>query len=113
QTPEDNLAIDDSFYFLIRVQDQMPSLIVGNDSETLFLRTALRTGFGRATAVATMKPEQITDKPLSPYACIFLCNALPLPGQAIAAIEDYVKTGGVIVLLPGMAATPEMYHAWN
>lgn len=113
QTPDDNLPIDDSFFFLIRVQDQMPSLIVGGDSETLFLRTALRTGFGRPTAVATLKPEQLTEKPLSAYACLFLCNALPLPGQAIAAIEDYVKTGGVLVLFPGMSAKPDAYQAWN
>ena len=113
QTPDDNLPVDDSFYFMIRVQDEMPSLVVGSESETLFLRTALRTGFGRPTAVVAMKPEQITDKPLSPYACIFLCNALPLSGQAITALEDYVKTGGVLVLFPGMGAKPDAYQTWN
>jgi len=113
QTPDDNLPIDDSFYFLIRVQDQMPSLVVGHENETLFLRTALRTGFGRATAVATLKPDQIMEKPLSAYACVFLCNALPLPGQAISALEDYVKTGGVLVIFPGMGAKPDAYQAWN
>jgi len=113
QTPDDNLAIDNAFYFLIRVQDQMPSLIVGNEGETLFLRTALRTGFGRAGAVVTATAEQITDKPLSAYACVFLCNAMPLPGQAIAAVEDYVKTGGVLVVFPGMGAKPNAYAAWN
>lgn len=113
QTPEDNLPIDDSFYFMIRVQDEMPALIVGNDGDTLFLRTALRTGFGRATAVATLKPEQITEKPLSAYSCVILCNALPLPGQAIAAVEDYVKTGGLLVLFPGMGASADAYQAWN
>ena len=112
-TPDDNLPIDDSFFFLIRVQDTMPSLVVGGESETLFLRTALKTGFGRASAVVTLKPEQLTEKPLSAYACIFLCNALPLPGQAIAAIEDYVKTGGVLVLFPGIGAKPDAYAAWN
>ncbi len=113
QTPDDNLVIDDAFHFLIRVQDQMPSLAVGSESETLFLRTALRTGFGRPNAVVAMTPAQITDKPLSPYACVFLCNALPLSGQAIAALEDYVKTGGVLVIFPGMAAKPDAYQTWN
>jgi len=113
QTPDDNLPIDDAFYFLIKVQDQMPSLVVGGDDETLFLRTALRTGFGRPAAVVTLKPEQVMDGPLSKYACIFLCNALPLPGQAIAAIEDYVKTGGELVILPGISAKPDAYQAWN
>ncbi len=63
--------------------------------------------------MVTLKPEQIMDGPLSKYACIFLCNALPLPGQAIAAIEDYVKTGGELVVLPGIGAKPDAYQAWN
>ncbi len=113
QTPDDNLPIDDSFYFLIKVQDQMPTLIVGQDDETLFLRTALRTGFGRTGAVTMLKPDQILAGPLSAYACIFLCNALPLSGQAIAAVEDYVKTGGELVIFPGMAAKVDAYQAWN
>ena len=113
QTPDDSLVIDDAFHFLIRVQDEMPSLAVGSESDTLFLRTALRTGFGRPTAVVAMKPEQLTDKPLSPYACIFLCNALPLSGQAIAALEAYVKTGGVLVIFPGIGAKPDAYETWN
>jgi len=113
QTPDDNLPIDNAFYFLIRVHDEMPSLVVGSESETLFLRTALRAGFGRASAVVAIKPGQITEKPLSPYACIFLCNALPLPGQTIAALEDYVKTGGELVIFPGMAAQPDSYKTWN
>ena len=78
-----------------------------------FLRTALKTGFGRANASVSVTPEQITDKPLSAYSCIFLCNALPLSGQAIAAVESYVKTGGVLVLFPGMGAKPDAYQAWN
>jgi hypothetical protein len=113
QTPDDNLPIDNAFYFSIRVQDQMPALIVGSESEMLFLRTALRTGFGRPNAVVSATPEQITDKPLSAYACVFLCNALPLPGQAISAVEDYVKAGGVLVLFPGIGAKPDAYQAWN
>ena len=47
ETPDDNLPIDNAFHFLIRVQDQMPSLVVGSEGDTLFVRTALRTGFGR------------------------------------------------------------------
>ncbi len=113
QTPEDNLLIDNDFYFLIRVQDEMPSLVVGSESETLFLRTALRAGLGRQTTMAATKPEKLTEIPLSPYACVFLCNALPLSGQAITALEDYVKTGGVLVLFPGMTAPPDSYKAWN
>ena len=37
----------------------------------------------------------------------------PLPGQAIAAMEDYVKSGGLLVVFPGIEATPDAYKAWN
>jgi len=113
QTPEDNLPIDDSFHFIIRVLDEMPALIVGTADDTLFIRTALRTGFGRASAVTVATPEQVTDKPLSGFACVILCNAMPLPGQAIAAVEDYVKAGGLLIVFPGMKATPDAYKAWT
>jgi hypothetical protein len=113
QTPEDNLPIDDSFHFIIRVLDEMPSLVVGSPDDTLFIRTALRTGFGRASAITTATPDQITGKPLSNFACVILCNAIPLPGQAISAVEDYVKAGGLLVVFPGMKATPDAYRAWT
>ncbi|MEO6784973.1 MAG: BatA and WFA domain-containing protein, partial [Chthoniobacteraceae bacterium] len=113
QTPEDNLPIDDTFHFIIRVLDEMPTLVVGSADDTLFIRTALRTGFGRASAITTATPEQVTDKPLSGFACVILCNAIPLPGQAITAIEDYVKAGGLLIIFPGMKATPDAYKAWT
>ena len=113
QTPEDNLPIDDTFHFLIRVQDQLPSLIVGSPDDTLFIRTALRTGFGRASALTAIAPEQIAGQRLSSFACVILCNALPVSGQAMSAIEDYVKGGGLLVIFPGMKATADAYKAWS
>jgi hypothetical protein len=113
ETPDDNLSIDNAFHFLIRVQGETPSLVVGSKDDTLFVRTALRAGFGRASAVVSVTPEQITDQTLASYACVFLCNALPVSGQAQAALEDYVKLGGLLVLLPGMKATADSYASWT
>jgi hypothetical protein len=113
QTPDDNLPSDNAFYFLIRVRDQMPALVVGSEAETLFLRTALRTGIGGANPVEFVTPDRITDKTLPRYSSIILANALPLFGQAIAAIEAYVKAGGVLVVFPGTAAKPEAYTPWT
>lgn len=113
QTPEDNLAADNTFYFLVRVQEQMPALVVGAESETLFLRTALRAGFGSMKAVESISPDKVIDKPLSRYGTVILCNALPLFGQAITAIESYVKAGGVLVIFPGSAAKLDAYTPWS
>ena len=113
QTPDDNLPADNAFYFLVRVQEQMPTLLVGSESETLFLRTALRAGLGGESPIELITPEHVTDKPLSRYTSVILANALPLFGQAISAIEAYVKAGGVLVLFPGMTAKPEAYASWT
>jgi hypothetical protein len=113
QTPEDNLSADNAFYFLVRVQEQMPTLVVGAESETLFLRTALRAGFGSANAVESVSPDKVMAQPLSRYGTVILSNALPLFGQAITAIESYVKAGGVLVIFPGTAAKPDAYAPWS
>jgi len=113
QTPDDNLPADNAFYFLVRVQEQLPSLIVGSESETLFLRTALRTGFGNTAAVETTTPDRLADKPLSKYSSVILSNALPLFGQSIAAIEAYVKAGGILLIFPGTAAGRDAYTPWT
>jgi hypothetical protein len=113
QTPEDNLPEDNAFYFLIRIQEPMPSLVVGVESETLFLRTALRTGFGNANAIEFITPDRLSEKPLSRYSSVILCNALPLFGQSITAIEAYIKAGGVLVLFPGMGAKQDAYKSWT
>ena len=112
ETPEDNLSIDNTFHFLIRVQEQKPVLVVGNSEDTLFLRTALRTGLNRPDALQVVVPEKVEEQPLANFCAVFLCNALPLSGQAIGAIEDYVKSGGLLVILPGMKASVEAYKPW-
>lgn len=113
ETPDDNLPIDNAFHFLIRVQEQRPSLVVGSQDDTLFVRTALRTGFARPAAVVTMTPEQLATATFSTYSSVFLCNALPLSGQALTSLEDYVKGGGLLVIFPGITATPDDYKSWT
>ena len=113
ETPEDNLSIDNTFHFLLRVQELKPVLVAGSAEETLFLRTALRTGFNRPDALQTVAPEKVEEQALSNFSAVFLCNALPLSGQAIVALEDYVKSGGLLVLFPGMNAPAEAYKPWN
>lgn len=113
ETPGDNLPLDDAFHFLIRVENQLPSLCVGSPEDTLFVRTALRAGAGPGSvAVSTISPERLPGENLGAYSCIFLCNALPLTGQSLSAMEAYAKGGGLVVVFPG-AAAPATYQAWS
>jgi hypothetical protein len=114
ETPDDNLPIDNSFHFLVRVADELPSLCVGSQEDTLFVRTALQVGAGDgSTPVRTVPPDRLSSERLGDYACVILCNALPVSGQALTAIEQYVRDGGLLVIFPGMGASIDSYRPWT
>ena len=115
ETPADNLPLDDTFHFLVRARDQMPTLCVGSPDATLFLRLALTAGpeEGSGIGVKTILPEAMAAESLSAYACLFLCDALPLPGQAVMQVEQYVRDGGLLVVMPGDGSRSEDYAVWR
>lgn len=115
ETPDDALGIDNAFHFLVRVQDQMPVLCVGSKEDTVYLRTALKSymSAGQGLEPERVDANALADRPLHKMAVIFLCNALPLSGQALAPLEAYVRSGGLLVVFPGENATPDDYRSWT
>ena len=115
ETPDDNLAVDNAFYLLIRVKEKLPALCVGSKENTMFLRTALATAMGGVSPI-DVKPitiEALAGETLSAYACILLCNALPLSGQQIKQLEQYASGGGLLVIFPGDGGAMGDYGAWT
>ncbi|MBN1557480.1 MAG: BatA and WFA domain-containing protein [Lentisphaerae bacterium] len=115
ETPADNLPDDNAFYFLLRAREALPVLCVGGADETRFLRTALRTGGpeGAAIAVRRIDADALGAETLSAYDTIFLCNALPLPGEIIAQLEQAVRAGALLAVFPGDRAGPDAYAPWT
>lgn len=115
ETPDDSLAVDNAFHFLIRVREKLPTLCIGSKDSTLFLRAALGTAVGGVSAidVKTIAPEGLPGESLSGYACIFLCNATSLAGQDIKLLERYVAAGGLLVVFPGDSGAVADYSAWT
>jgi Mg-chelatase subunit ChlD len=111
ETPDDNLSEDNAIHFILSVEKSMPVLVVGEKEDTLFVQTALRTALGAPQAVVTVTPDDLAKQSLQNHACIILCNALPLSGQAINALETYVRAGGFLVVFPGMKASPNDYKS--
>lgn len=114
ETPEDNLAVDNAFHLLIRAKEKLPALCVGSKENTMFLLAALSTAVGGVSPIE-VKPitaDALAAETLSSYACILLCNALPLSGQQIKAFEQYVSGGGLLVLFPGDRGAMGDYAAW-
>jgi hypothetical protein len=111
--PRDGLPQDDTLHFLLRVREQLPALCVGGSGSAFFLTTALNPGRARAGAVTRVEPDDVTATPLRDFSTVFLVDALPLGGQAILALEQYVRQGGVLAIFAGDRATTADYAAWT
>ena len=107
RTTADALPCDDAFGFLLRVRDRLPVLVAGPPEAVKFLRMALAPGGG--DTVAVVAPGELGSTDLAGYEALFLADALPLSGQAILAIEGYVKAGGILALFAGDGAAPGAY----
>lgn len=115
ETSTDGLAIDNSFYFLLHVREKLPVLCMGTDADAFYLARALNPGKHlSAIEVQCAAPDALgANMDASAYSCVFLCNAIPFPGQALVALERYVQRGGLLVLFPGDRATPADYKSWT
>lgn len=114
ELPPDPLPLDDVFHGVLNVRDQLPVLVVGRDHDLFFIVRALDPPEAPSgLLVHTTDPMELPDRRLTDYACLFLCNAIPLPGQAIQAVEQYVRNGGTVVLFPGDRGDPSDYGPWS
>lgn len=115
ETPDDNLPIDNTFHLLVRVKEELPTLCVGPKEDTFFLRAALQatTSGDTESKARWVAPEALTTEPLHTFASIFLCNSIPMPGQSSSVLEQHVKSGGLLAIFPGPAASPDDYPAWQ
>ncbi len=115
ETPLDGLGIDNTFYFLLRVSQKLPVVCVGTDANTFFLMRALNP----SEKFAAMETRRIDTDALGNAAalkdavCVFLCNAIPMSGQALMTLEHYVQRGGLAVMFPGDRGHPADYASWN
>lgn len=107
-TPQDALPDDDEFLFLLRVRKQLPALIAGPQDATRFLKAALAPG-AADESVKQVDAAELESIDLRDYQAVFLCDVFPLSGQAVLRIEEYVKTGGVVIVFPGDKAEIAAY----
>ena len=92
---------------MLRVRDRLPVLVAGPPGAVRYLSAALAPGGG--DAVTVVAPDELGSVDLAGYEALFLADALPLSGQAILAIESYVKAGGILAVFAGDGAAPGAY----
>ena len=112
ETPADPVSSDDALHFLVRVRDQLPVLCVGSEADVFFLARALNPGGRSSVRLKRVAPDALSGERLADYTCVFLCNALPLPAQAILDVERFVRGGGTLALFPGERANLGDYEPW-
>ncbi len=110
--PPDALAADDDFHFLLRARESLPVLVAGTETSTRFLEAALRPG-DTGAEVQRIEPGELATMDLGRFDTLFLTDALPLPGQAILAVEAFARDGGVVAMFPGDRSGPADYQGWN
>lgn len=110
EMPRDGLPLDDTLFFLLHVKEKFRVLTVGTPQDLFFLDRALNPG-GRASSLEThsVTIEGLLLEKLDDYSAVFLCNAVPLPGQALLALERYVREGGLLIFTPGDHGQPADY----
>lgn len=115
QVPDDNLLLDNTFHLVLKVEDQFPTLCIGSRDDTLFARAALMAGrtAGGGIEADWVAPGDLGSTELSDYACVFLCNAIPLSAGEVSSLEAFVDAGGLLVIFPGERAAAIDYQAWN
>ena len=114
ELPTDNLALDNEFHFILRVEVRVPVLAVGGREDLLFLRAALSAGGGKGTINAEyIEPKDLAGEKLEDFTCVFLCNAIPLSATEVRALEQFVDAGGLLVVFPGNRGTPADYAGWR
>ncbi len=115
RTPPDALETDDTLYLVLRPRARLEAVCIGSASDAFFLLKALNPAEDApgAIQVRRIEPGAVTAAELRGAACVFCCNAVPLSGQAVLALEDYVRDGGVLALFPGDRAAPADYDMWS
>ena len=113
RTSDDALMVDNDFLLLLKVREDLPILVAGAEPDAFFLQHALTPSEKTPVRTKRIDPGQLAAESLQNYPCVFLANALPLPGQAVARLEDYVRQGGVLAIFPGDGANPSDYTAFS
>lgn len=112
ETGDDGLGIDNTYYLLIKVREELPVLLVGNAEDTFFLERALAPTEKSALKTKRMASDALAGETLDGYPLIFLCNALPIAGPALTNLEEYARRGGVLAIFPGDKASTADYASW-
>ncbi|MBI4605017.1 MAG: BatA domain-containing protein [Planctomycetes bacterium] len=122
----DGLLVDNRRHLAVRVEDSVKVLLVDGDPspdplerETFHLEVALQPDDdalgaveGRFTPFEThyVTPDQLGSVAWKEYPVVILAGVAELPPDQAAAVKDYVRGGGALIVFLGPTVRPEAYN---
>ena len=120
--PEDSLKLDDRRRLVVPVRESLNVLLVDGhfrsepyQAETDYLAQALAPteaspGQPGPLRVEVISESQLPRRELTPYDVVVLCNVAQFSPPEVAALDDYLKQGGGVVIFGGDQVVPESYN---
>ena len=113
----DNFVVDNSYFFTVDVLPKIRVLLVNGeasddwyDDEGHWFGLAVSSAVHSPFLLQTIEPAEISLASLSQSDVAVLLNVGGLSTGQKAAIENYVQTGGSLLLAPGDKVTPEVFN---
>ena len=109
---DDSLAHDNIRYFTVRVREAWPILLVAPDNvSTTFVAQSLAPSVleeegGWRFDCTTIAIRDLPNQDLADYLAVCLLDPTPLPDPQWQDIQDFVESGGGLVVLLGHNAQP-------
>lgn len=122
QTDDDALKLDNRRWLAVPVREQVSVLLVDGhfkteafQAETDYLAQALNppsASEGNPSVIkAEVMPEgQLAGRDLSTYDAVVLCNVAQFTEPEVAALDDYLRQGGGVVVFGGDQVVADNYN---
>jgi len=113
---QDLLPPDDRVYLGLEVLDTLPVLLVDGSSspdpmkrETLFLASALEPTPKYVVRPTVIAPAALAATDLGAFAAVVLVDVGQLSSEDTTKLEDFVRSGGGLLIVPGEQVKPQIY----
>ena len=122
QIDDDPLKLDNHRWLAVPVREYLNVLLVDGhfksepfQAETDYLAQALSPAATSAGSPSVIRTEvvaesQLSRRELAPYDAVVLCNIAQFTEAEVAALDDYLKQGGGVVVFGGDQVVPENYN---
>ena len=109
---DDDLEFDNRRYFSLFIPSEIRVLCVGTPADVAYVEMALSARL--ADTLQFVRPDRvgadrITRASLMAQDVIVLCDPGPLSAESSAAVAEFVRNGGGMILFPGLRTDPRSY----